>query len=84
MQYVNRYISNSVSLLEDPHVVSHCAAALAADLIWFRFAVFYFLRGRCYLLFTLCVFIAGQAILGHREESFEDPDLGAFQGGSSW
>ena len=30
---------------QDPHVVSHPAAALAADLIWFRFAVYYFLRG---------------------------------------
>eukprot|EP00913_Durusdinium_trenchii_P014523 g13624.t1 len=58
---------------QDPHVVSHPAAALAADLIWFRFAVFYFLRGRrCYLLFTLCVFIAGQAVLGQRDESFEE------------
>lgn len=27
--------------------------------------------GRCYLLFTLCVFIAGQAVLGQRDESFE-------------
>lgn len=33
------------SSVQDPHVVSHPAAALAADLIWFRFAVFYFLRG---------------------------------------
>eukprot|EP00438_Fugacium_kawagutii_P021909 Skav207156 [mRNA] locus=scaffold573:283595:295640:+ [translate_table: standard] len=90
---------------QDPHVVSHPAAALAADLIWFRFAVFYFLRGpapqggpvavqqhhgspfpmakrpmdwaaafsgRCYLLFTLCIFIAGQAVLGNREENFEE------------
>lgn len=59
---------------QDPHVVSHPAAALAADVIWFRFAVFYFLRGRCYLLFTLCIFIAGQAVLGKRagEESFEE------------
>lgn len=57
---------------QDPHVVSHPAAALAADLIWFRFAVFYFLRGRCYLLFTLCIFIAGQAVLGNSEASFEE------------
>lgn len=29
--------------------------------------------GRCYLLFTLCIFIAGQAVLGNSEESFEAP-----------
>lgn len=57
---------------QDPHVVSHPAAALAADLIWFRFAVFYFLLGRCYLLLTLCIFITGQAVLGNGEESFEE------------
>ena len=37
-----------IPILQDPHVVSHPAAALAADVIWFRFAVFYFLRGVVY------------------------------------
>jgi len=58
----------------DPLVVSHPTAALAADLVWFRYCMYYFLGGRFYLLFTLCVFVAGQAILGkHRgPETFEE------------
>jgi len=59
---------------KDPHVVSHPSPALAADLLWFRFAMYYFLGGRLYLLFTLCVFVSSQAILGKHggPESLEE------------
>jgi len=77
VQDLDGHFSETLSWLvefQDPHVVSHPAATLAADIVWFRFAVFYFLRGRCYLLFTLCIFIAGQAVLGKHAglETFQE------------
>ncbi|CAJ1404467.1 unnamed protein product [Effrenium voratum] len=54
--------------LKDPKVISHPVVALFADILWSRLAIHYFLFGRLYFLFTLCVFAASQAILPHGDQ----------------
>lgn len=86
MRRVNYYIKYLIQDLEgnfssalscvvehgDPKVASHPCCALAADTVWFKFANFYFLLGRGYFLFTLCVFATSQSILV-RHDGLEHP-----------
>ncbi|CAE7657366.1 mqo, partial [Symbiodinium sp. CCMP2456] len=58
----------------DAKITSHPAVCLAADTVWFRFAVFYFILGRFYFLLTALVFATSQAFLFHHDykETFEE------------
>jgi len=56
----------------DPKIVCHPAVVIFSDLLWTRLAQYNFLLSRCYFMFSLCVFITGQAILGRTEGSFEE------------
>jgi len=50
---------------KDPKIICHPAVVLFSDLIWSRLANRFFFFGRCYFVFTLCVFITSQAVLTH-------------------
>ncbi|CAK9110292.1 unnamed protein product [Durusdinium trenchii] len=52
----------------DPKIASHPCMILATDMVWFKFATFYFLLSRGYFLFTLLVFASGQTILVRHQE----------------
>lgn len=58
----------------DAKITSHPVVCLAADTVWFRFAVFYFILGRFYFLLTALVFATSQAFLFHHDykETFEE------------
>merc|ERR1719181_1036878 len=56
---------------KDPKIICHPAVVLFSDLIWSRLASRFFFLGRCYFLFTLCLFITSQSILQHIEEKDE-------------
>ncbi|CAK9000684.1 unnamed protein product [Durusdinium trenchii] len=47
----------------DPKVIVHPVVVMFADLIWSHLAMYHFLLGRCYFLFTVCVFVTSQAVL---------------------
>eukprot|EP00913_Durusdinium_trenchii_P008411 g7899.t1 len=49
-------------------IASHPCMILATDMVWFKFATFYFLLSRGYFLFTLLVFASGQTILVRHQE----------------
>jgi len=53
---------------KDPKIICHPAVVLFSDMIWSRLANRFLFLGRCYFLFTLCVFITSQAILTHLKE----------------
>jgi len=83
---VNYYVKNLVQDLNsnfnmalewlverhDPKIICHPCVVIFADLLWNRLAQYNFLLSRCYFLFSLCVFIAGQAILGKTDGTFEE------------
>ncbi|CAE8718310.1 unnamed protein product [Polarella glacialis] len=52
----------------DPKIACHPAVVLFSDLVWGGLANRFFLLGKCWFLFTLCLFIISQSILQHLNE----------------
>ncbi|CAE8717868.1 unnamed protein product, partial [Polarella glacialis] len=52
----------------DPKIMCHPAVVLFSDLVWGGLANRFFLLGKCWFLFTLCLFIVSQSILQHLNE----------------